>query len=60
VQVGDIGAIEVYAGGATVPPQFGGREIGKLGSDSIYIVLFQPTGNCRRAGPELQNCTAYC
>ena len=26
VQVGDIGAIEVYAGGATVPPQFGGRE----------------------------------
>lgn len=26
VQVTDIGAIEVYAGGATVPPQFGGRE----------------------------------
>ena len=26
VQVADIGAIEVYAGGATVPPQFGGRE----------------------------------
>jgi len=26
VQVVDIGAIEVYAGGATVPPQFGGRE----------------------------------
>jgi hypothetical protein len=22
----DIGAIEVYPGGATVPPQFGGRE----------------------------------
>lgn len=28
VQVADIGAIEVYAGGATVPPQFGGRESG--------------------------------
>jgi hypothetical protein len=26
VQVADIGAIEVYPGGATVPPQFGGRE----------------------------------
>lgn len=26
VQIGDIGAIEIYAGGATVPPQFGGRE----------------------------------
>ena len=26
VQIGDIGAVEVYAGGATVPPQFGGRE----------------------------------
>ena len=26
VQVVDIGAIEVYPGGATVPPQFGGRE----------------------------------
>ena len=26
IQVGDIGAIEVYPGGATVPPQFGGRE----------------------------------
>jgi len=26
VQIVDIGAIEVYAGGATVPPQFGGRE----------------------------------
>jgi len=28
IQVSDIGAIEVYAGGATVPPQFGGRESG--------------------------------
>lgn len=28
IQVADIGAIEVYAGGATVPPQFGGRESG--------------------------------
>jgi hypothetical protein len=26
IQVADIGAIEVYPGGATVPPQFGGRE----------------------------------
>jgi hypothetical protein len=26
VQIVDIGAVEVYAGGATVPPQFGGRE----------------------------------
>jgi hypothetical protein len=26
IQVVDIGAIEVYPGGATVPPQFGGRE----------------------------------
>jgi len=26
IQVADIGAIEVYSGGATVPPQFGGRE----------------------------------
>jgi hypothetical protein len=26
VQVADIGAIEIYPGGATVPPQFGGRE----------------------------------
>jgi hypothetical protein len=26
VQVVDIGAIEVYPGGASVPPQFGGRE----------------------------------
>lgn len=28
IQVSDIGAVEVYAGGATVPPQFGGRESG--------------------------------
>ena len=28
IQVVDIGAIEVYPGGATVPPQFGGRESG--------------------------------
>jgi hypothetical protein len=26
IQVADIGAIEVYPGGATIPPQFGGRE----------------------------------
>jgi hypothetical protein len=26
IQVADIGAIEIYPGGATVPPQFGGRE----------------------------------
>jgi len=26
IQVVDIGAIEIYPGGATVPPQFGGRE----------------------------------
>jgi len=26
VQIADIGAVEVYSGGATVPPQFGGRE----------------------------------
>jgi hypothetical protein len=26
VHIGDIGAIEVYAGGATVPPQFSGRD----------------------------------
>lgn len=26
IQVAEIGAIEVYAGGATVPPHFGGRE----------------------------------
>jgi hypothetical protein len=26
IQVADIGAVEIYPGGATVPPQFGGRE----------------------------------